>query len=76
MIRLQSSDRLLRRLISTVTIVLFLVMIVSCSSWRTIPLAELKGRPELEELALVRRGNRLSVMPVSEEEWNFVLGLE
>ena len=43
---------------------------------RTIALAELKGRPELESLALVRRGNRLSVMPVGEPEWTFILSLE
>jgi len=29
----------------------------------------------LKELALLRRGNRLSVMPVSEKEWTFIEGL-
>lgn len=43
---------------------------------RTITLSELKGRPELEGLALVRRGNRLSIMPVDETQWNFILALE
>jgi predicted RNA-binding protein with PUA-like domain len=46
---------------------------------RTITLTELKGladRPELEEFPLVRKGNRLSVMPVTEEQWAFILGLE
>ena len=43
---------------------------------RTISLEELKGRPELEGMALVRRGNRLSVMPVSAKQWEFILGLE
>lgn len=43
---------------------------------RTITLAELRERRELEDLALVRRGNRLSVMPVSAAEWEFILGLE
>ena len=43
---------------------------------RTITLNELKGRDELEELALVRRGNRLSVMPVTRAQWDFILGLE
>ena len=43
---------------------------------RTISLKELKLKPELEELALVRRGNRLSIMPVSEEQWNFILTLD
>ena len=43
---------------------------------RTITLAELKSHPELEAMPLVRRGTRLSVMPVSDAEWEFVLGLE
>jgi predicted RNA-binding protein with PUA-like domain len=43
---------------------------------RTIALAELKDRPELAGLALVRRGNRLSVMPVEEKMWGFILSLE
>ena len=43
---------------------------------RTIPLPELKSCPELESLPLVRRGNRLSVMPVSAHEWDFILSLE
>lgn len=43
---------------------------------RTISLNELKERPELEGLALIRRGNRLSVMPVTEDQWNFILNCE
>ena len=43
---------------------------------RTISLSELKNYIELENLPLVRKGNRLSVMPVSKEEWNFILTLE
>jgi predicted RNA-binding protein with PUA-like domain len=43
---------------------------------RTITLNELKGRPELDGLALVRRGNRLSIMPVTAAQWEFVLSLE
>jgi predicted RNA-binding protein with PUA-like domain len=43
---------------------------------RTISLEELKEQPELAEMALVRRGNRLSVMPVGVEEWEVILGLE
>jgi len=43
---------------------------------RTIPLKELKSYPELAELPLVRRGNRLSVMPVTQAQWDFILGLE
>jgi predicted RNA-binding protein with PUA-like domain len=43
---------------------------------RTISLKELKLHPELAGMVLLRRGNRLSVMPVSEREWDFILALE
>ena len=39
---------------------------------RTILLRELKQHRELADLPLVRRGNRLSVMPVSKPEWAFI----
>jgi predicted RNA-binding protein with PUA-like domain len=42
----------------------------------TIALTELKNRPELDGFALIRRGNRLSVIPVSEAQWEFILSLE
>ena len=40
---------------------------------RLIPLDEIKSLPGLEGLALIRRGNRLSVMPVTEEQWRIIL---
>jgi predicted RNA-binding protein with PUA-like domain len=43
---------------------------------RVIPLAELKGHRGLAGMPLLRKGNRLSVMPVSDAEWAFILGLE
>lgn len=43
---------------------------------RTVTLTELKEHPELEGMPLVRKGNRLSVMPVAPEHWEFILGLE
>jgi predicted RNA-binding protein with PUA-like domain len=44
---------------------------------RLISLSEIKEHPErLEGFALIRRGNRLSVMPVSKEHWDFILSLE
>jgi predicted RNA-binding protein with PUA-like domain len=43
---------------------------------RTISLAEIKAHRELEEMILVRKGNRLSIMPVSEDHWNLILGME
>ncbi len=38
-----------------------------------IPLAWLKEQPELEDCPLVRRGNRLSIMPITEAQWEFIL---
>jgi predicted RNA-binding protein with PUA-like domain len=43
---------------------------------RIISLKELKLYPELTDLALVKRGNRLSIMPVSKSQWDFILALE
>lgn len=43
---------------------------------RTITLTELKERPELKDFALVQRGNRLSVLPVTKAQWDFILSLE
>lgn len=43
---------------------------------RTITLAELKTQAALEGMVLLRRGNRLSVMPVGREEWEHILALE
>ena len=43
---------------------------------RVITLTELKDRPELEGFALIHRGNRLSVLPVTKPQWDFILGLE
>ena len=42
----------------------------------TIPLSEIKQNLSLEELRLVRRGNRLSVMPVTAKEWKAILKME
>jgi predicted RNA-binding protein with PUA-like domain len=43
---------------------------------RTITLTELKQYPELAEMALVKRGNRLSIMPVTQAQWDYILSLE
>ena len=43
---------------------------------RVIPLSELKDRRELDGFALLARGNRLSVLPVTKPQWDFILGLE
>jgi predicted RNA-binding protein with PUA-like domain len=39
---------------------------------RYVPLAELRSHPELANMRLLARGNRLSIMPVSAEEWAFI----
>jgi len=45
---------------------------------RIITLDELRqhAAKSLEDFVLLRRGNRLSVMPVSKKDWDFVLTLE
>ena len=43
---------------------------------RTITLDELKGHEALEDMQLLRKGNRLSVMPVGASEWKYILALE
>ena len=36
---------------------------------RLLPLAEMRSLPELAAMRTLKRGNRLSITPVSEEEW-------
>jgi predicted RNA-binding protein with PUA-like domain len=43
---------------------------------RVITLDEIKALPELGDFALVRRGNRLSVLPVTAAQWQAILALE
>ena len=44
---------------------------------RTITLDELKLHSNvLADMPLLRKGNRLSIMPVAEDHWHFILGLE
>jgi predicted RNA-binding protein with PUA-like domain len=42
---------------------------------RVIPLAELRTTPGLEQMLVIRKGQRLSVMPVTPAEWKIVLGI-
>lgn len=39
-----------------------------------LPLADLRAHPELGEMPLLSRGNRLSITPVSPFEWQFITG--
>jgi len=43
---------------------------------RIITLSELKAHSEVADLPLVKRGNRLSIMPVSRQQWEYILTLE
>jgi predicted RNA-binding protein with PUA-like domain len=45
---------------------------------RTITLEELRqyATKKLKEFVLLKRGNRLSVIPVSKQDWDFILTLE
>lgn len=42
---------------------------------RTISLAELKQTPQLEDMSLLKKGNRLSIMPITVSQWDIVLSL-
>jgi predicted RNA-binding protein with PUA-like domain len=39
-----------------------------------ITLPELRARPELEELIILRKGNRLSITPVEPRHWKAIVG--
>ena len=43
---------------------------------RVITLTELKSHTQLSDLQLVKRGNRLSIMPVTKKQWDFIVSLE
>ena len=43
---------------------------------RPVTLGELRSHRALAKMPLLQRGNRLSVMPVTRQEWDFILGLE
>ena len=43
---------------------------------RNITLTDIKAEKSLEDMILVRRGNRLSIMPVEKKHWEKILSLE
>ncbi len=43
---------------------------------RTISLTEIKAEKTLAEMILVRKGNRLSIMPVEKKHWTKIISLE
>jgi predicted RNA-binding protein with PUA-like domain len=40
---------------------------------KPITLAEIKANKDLEDMILVRRGNRLSIMPIEKNHWDLIL---
>ena len=42
---------------------------------RVVPLAELRARKALKHMHILQRGNRLSITPVTEAEWNAIMGM-
>jgi predicted RNA-binding protein with PUA-like domain len=40
---------------------------------RLMPLSEMREHPELAKMLTLRRGNRLSITPVTPAEWKFIL---
>lgn len=41
---------------------------------RLLPLSEIRGYPELANMRILAKGNRLSITPVDPAEWKFILG--
>jgi predicted RNA-binding protein with PUA-like domain len=39
---------------------------------RLVSIQELRGHPELADMRVLQRGNRLSITPVSDAEWTFL----
>jgi predicted RNA-binding protein with PUA-like domain len=42
---------------------------------RLMPLSEMREYPQLAKMLTLRRGNRLSITPVTEAEWKFIVKL-
>ncbi len=49
-----------------------LVDVKAIRKTRLVNLAELRTRPELAEMVVLRKGNRLSISPVSSSEWRAI----
>jgi len=41
---------------------------------RLMSLEEMRSHPELAGMITLKRGNRLSITPVTEAEWSFIVG--
>jgi len=53
----------------------FLVDVKLVRRTRVLPLSEMRAAPSLATMQVLRRGNRLSITPVTPEEWKAVLAL-
>ena len=42
---------------------------------RLVSLAELRSHPELAQMQVLRKGNRLSISPVTDDEWRVILAM-
>lgn len=42
---------------------------------RMVTLDEMRQQPGLEKMLLLRKGQRLSVLPVTEDEWRIIQGM-
>jgi predicted RNA-binding protein with PUA-like domain len=51
------------------------VDVAAVARGRYLPLTEMRGVPELEDMVLLQKGSRLSVSPVTVGEWRKVLAL-
>ena len=43
---------------------------------RNITLSELREHESIKDMRLLQKGNRLSVIPMTKNEWDYILGLE
>lgn len=50
-----------------------LVDVRALKKTRLISLPELRSHPELEDMVVLKRGNRLSITPVTKPEWDFIV---
>ena len=47
--------------------------VTAVAQGRYLPLTELRGVPELEDMVLLQKGSRLSISPVAQGEWGKIL---
>lgn len=50
-----------------------LVDVRAVKKTRLITLAELRSHPQLEQMPVLKRGNRLSITPVTPDQWRFIM---